>query len=293
MNTNTPSILARKTILVRQVRRSTIFRATNQAITSEVEAQHSATDAGAWQDKLIHKRYLAGIQAAMSKAYKWHQSDTLPFEISGARLLPLANKARYDDHQAECQRDLASAVAQLIADWPDAMADARSRLNGMFDESKYPSIAELDRRFGIEVYTYPTPDPGGIFADVTETQRQDMESELTARIAEISSNATYEIWRRLLSGVETLRDRLAAYGDKDADERKRFCSAWIDNLREVADMLPALNFADDPQLEAMRQRVNAELLSFDAAELKDSEFARRTVTAKADDIARALAGLMG
>lgn len=289
---NGPSVLARKCLLVRQVRRSTGFRRKNRQTTAEVEQAHGATDAGSWSDKLINKRYLGGINKALSQAYSAHIADTLPFEISGARLLPLANKDRYLAHQEDAKVALESAVIDLDMRWDEAIADARQRLNGLFDESKYPRRSELSEIWGIEIYTYPVPDPSGIFAEVESETRDEIERELTARVTEIQGNATYEIWRRLEDAVRTLKERLESFDDREDGERRRFCSSWLDNLREVADSVQALNFADDAQLTAMRDRVNRELCALDAQTLRDSKSARQSVAYRASNVLDALAGIM-
>jgi len=66
----------------------------------------------------------------------------------------------------------------------------------------------------------------------------------------------------------------------------------VENAREICDMLPRLNFNDDPNLEAMRRQVEASLIKHPDA-LRNDPILRRDTAADAKAIMDKMSIFMG
>jgi hypothetical protein len=66
----------------------------------------------------------------------------------------------------------------------------------------------------------------------------------------------------------------------------------IDNARDLCELLPRLNFADDPRLEAMRQEIESKLLK-NPEILRLHPEIRRDTAADAKAIMDKMSALMG
>ena len=59
---------------------------------------------------------------------------------------------------------------------------------------------------------------------------------------------------------------------------------WLDEVKRLAELLPALNIENDPFLNGVAERLAASLAAEDAAALKDSPVARKAAVAEAGAI---------
>jgi len=66
----------------------------------------------------------------------------------------------------------------------------------------------------------------------------------------------------------------------------------VDNAREICALLPRLNFTDDPNLESMRQEVEASLIKHPDALRNDPDL-RRDTAAQAKQIMDKMSVFMG
>jgi hypothetical protein len=60
----------------------------------------------------------------------------------------------------------------------------------------------------------------------------------------------------------------------------------VENAKELCALLPRLNFADDPDLEAMRQEVETKLISHHPDALRNDPILRSNTAVAANDISR-------
>ena len=81
--------------------------------------------------------------------------------------------------------------------------------------------------------------------------------------------------------------------EKLADPKAIFRDTMIENTRELCALLPRLNFADDPNLEAMRQEVEQSLAGNHPDALRNDPDLRRDKAAEAKAIMDKMRAFMG
>jgi hypothetical protein len=269
----------------------------DRKISDEVAAQHNAQhDAGRYNKLLIAKAALAEITRAAGAARAFHVENTVPWADDGARMLPAENYFAYTTTMRELRGSFEAAVAKFCDGYPQYVADARVRLNGMFDEKDYPTAAQINARFAFDVVISPLPDASDFRVSLGEAEETRIRSEIEDRVNAALDGAVRDLWQRVHDCVAHIAERLRAYKvERDPDTGKDkvsnpFRDSLVTNLRDLVDLLPRLNLTGDPSLAAMRDKLAAQLAPHEPQALRDSEALREQVARTAEDILRDMAG---
>ena len=283
------SNLTEKAMLVRQAINVWSGRKFDKNVTRDVLAQHNASeDAGRWNKSLVARAALADVKKIGNAARTHHYDHTLSWEDWGARILPAAAYFDYMDAQRDFKAEFDAAADAFESNYVQYVNDAKAALNGMFDPDDYPSVAEIRSRFDFETIVSPLPDRDDFRVTLNASEVQRIQADIESRTRNILHDATDECWKRLYKSVEHMTERLS-----DADNR--FHDTLVGNLRDLVDLLPKLNIADDPQLERLRQDVAAKLCQNDPSVLRPSskdfdKVAREQQANDAEQILDAMSG---
>jgi hypothetical protein len=80
--------------------------------------------------------------------------------------------------------------------------------------------------------------------------------------------------------VGHMAKKLHEYKTNKPGERKFFLDSLVDNVRDLAELLPAFNFTEDPKLDTITKRIVKELCVEDAKELRKNDEARVAVATR-------------
>jgi len=289
------SILSEKSLLVRHKISRKSFRKYDKVISAEVAAKHGtdSKESGRYNKILLHPNYLKAINAAATKAYQYHITNTLPWEDEGTRILPSAQYSEYTRKEREFIAEFNSAVELFILEYSEAKREAEKRLNGMFDPADYPPVETLQSAYGIEITFYPVPDKADFRITLDSEERSKIESDLETRMNSALENAMSDLWARLRESVAHLRNQLQTFLAAGEGESKRLYSAWFDNVSAIVDIIPALNITADPMLTDLATRAKTELLEYSPDYLREQPSACEKVTKSADDILSVMSGYCG
>jgi hypothetical protein len=97
----------------------------------------------------------------------------------------------------------------------------------------------------------------------------------------VQQEAMNDCWHRLYKHVEHIAEKLS-------DPKNIFRDSMVENARETCDLLTRLNVADDPNLEAMRQQVEAKLLGHHPDTLRNDPDVRQDAAEEARKIMDAM-----
>ena len=278
-----------KAMLVRQAVNVWSGRKFDKKVTQEVLDQHKAsTDAGRWNKSLVARAALADVNRVTNIARTHHYDHTLSWEDWGARILPAAAYFDYMDEQRDFKTAFDAAADAFERNYVQYVNDAKAALGGMFDSDDYPEMYEIRSRFAFETIVSPLPDQGDFRVSLNASEVQRIQADIESRTRNILHDATDECWKRLYKSVEHMTERLS-----DADNR--FHDSLVGNLRNLVDLLPKLNIADDPELERMRQDVAAKLCRNDPSVLRPNskDFDRTAREKQSNDAEQILDAMSG
>lgn len=255
-------------------------RRVDRKVTDEVnESNGAAADAGRYNKLLVDKSALAPVVFAANHARTFHYSRTLPWQDDGARLLPAAAFLDYSAQLRAIKGTFESAVTDFLKGYPEAIEAARERLAGLFRAEDYPSVDDIRRRFGFDVLVNPVPAGADFRVDLGDGQAEIIRREIEDRAAAQLNDAMKDVYRRVADACERMVERLRAYQPGGDGERAQgvFRDSLVENVRDLASILPALNITADPHLADIAARMRRDLTKYDAADLRDSDAARETV----------------
>lgn len=244
-------------------------------ITEEADAE---PDAARVNKHLIPRKALADIVSCTTQLRHHFLAKTLPWKDNGDRIITRDMYMTFiQEHSALADKFKAAAAEFLNEEngtYLSAQEQAAFRMGEFFDPNDYPTIETLKHKFYVYV------DIDGIPTAYDFRLKND-ETVLQARV----TKAMQGLW-------EKLREPLEHFAEKMAEDKPRFHNTIISNLRSVVEIIPALNFCNDPNLEDMRVEIERQLTRYEPDDLRKNKNVREIVAGQARDIMDQMAGFM-
>ncbi len=226
---------------------------------------------------LLPDEAIEPIRKVHGEIRDYHYKHTLAWGENNERLLSSAHFLEYQAKMAS-YRDEHERLADAFAlNYPAYVDAARVALNGAFLASDYPSQSSIRDKFRFRLDFGPVPDAGDFRISVMREAMDELRAGVDARIADATRGAQTDAARRIAEPLAAIVTRLS---EPDAV----FRDSLIGNLREICDLLPALNITGDPTLESARQRIRADLYDTDPDLLRENATVRASTARKAQNI---------
>jgi hypothetical protein len=107
--------------------------------------------------------------------------------------------------------------------------------------------------------------------------------DLQKRLEASHAAATSDLWRRLYDVVAHMVERLS-------DPEAVFRDSMVGNIIKITELLPRMDVNDDPQLEAMRRKVEEMLCGYTPDQLRKDKQIRKQAATDAKDVLKTMAG---
>ena len=255
-------------------------RATQAEVTTS-KGSGSKKAASVYKNLFAECKELDAITKFQARARSEHYRLTMPWNDRGARLLPTVSLLDYKQVMNRYQLEFDRLVAAFLDKYATLVAAAAFQLGTLFDRKEYPDVAQVARRFRMDIAFVPLPTSGDFRLDVeSEVQRELME-QYDRRLAEQLASATKDSWDRLYEALSRLSDRLTV--DEDG-KKKIFHDTIVTGAVELCELLTAMNVTQDPQLESARRKLQEVLLGVTPKELRDEDGTRVLTKQKVDEI---------
>lgn len=269
----------------------------DRKVTEAANKLHGASpDAGRYTKNLLggERPEMKAVVKAAGALRTWHYENTLPWDREGEQLLPSANFLAYTEGLRERREAFERAARDFTNAWPEIMAEAARKLNGMFNQYEYPSQRELERRFRVNVEFSPVPAAGDFRITLPADELLRVEDAVTKRVAAASEAAMRSAWDRLYGEVERLHSALRKSMEPTASGATYTLNkVLLNSTHELLDVLERLNVTGDQGLEEMRQEVKQSLASLNLKDLNADELARINAAEKAKEIMSKMQDLYG
>tara|TARA_R110000822_G_scaffold6164_4_gene25853 strand:- start:1122 stop:1973 length:852 start_codon:yes stop_codon:yes gene_type:complete len=250
------------------------------------EANAASTSAGRFNKSLLPMNdYLDNVHKKSGLIRNMYYDNTLPWGVEGTQMLPSANYLAFMTEFRKQKAEWEQLVSEFIDHYDYLKANAQRFLGTLYNDADYPVATEIISKFKMDMAVFPVPSNDfrvSIGSDELNRIQQDVER----RVQEAQTTATRDVWQRLFDKVEKIAERLS-------DPTSKFRDSLIENAREMCELLPRLNFTDDPQLEAMRQEVESKLVSMSVEVLRSDPLVRRNTAADAKAIMDKMSVFMG
>ncbi|WP_127127996.1 hypothetical protein [Pseudoflavitalea rhizosphaerae] len=219
-------------------------RKNDKKITHEIEKEHNATNAGNFNKILISDDELKGIQKIASAARNYFYESTLPWGDNGDRLLPSQNIFTFLQEIRKYREEFEEACANFVKLFPELKEHAKKRLNGMYRETDYPSVPDLAKKIDLKAVTMPIADLEDFRIRVSSLDEIVLKKQIEDSINERIYQATQDIWERIQKVIHHMYEKLS-------DQEGKFKNSLVTNIEDLMDLLPRLNFTNDPNITEM------------------------------------------
>lgn len=250
----------------------------DRAITEEVLRQHSAShDAGKFVKNLYPEEAVKPVQKQAGVIRQLVYARSLPWSQDGQRMLPCAALL---DLQSELNKEVTEfnrLADESAANFDNWIATARITRNGMFNRDDYPATPEQFRRlFNVDVKFLPMPDESHVVLDMANEEIEMVKESTARQVKDAVANAQHDLFERVKAPLQAMADTLRQDG-------KVFRDSLIGNVKDIADVLPALNIMGDAKLTEVHGELQA-LGKSSAGACRRSRTYRKTTADKAQAI---------
>lgn len=269
--------------------------ASDRDIAEKVAREHLAENAavGRYTKRLVAKERLDAIRELGKGARYHHYENTLPWLDAGARILPAASYFAYMQKQNAFQAQFDTAVGAFVAIYPTMLDEAKRALGRLFNQNDYPSASAMARKFRYAIDINPLPTGDDFRITLGDMEEQRIRESIEGRLGEAAQGAVQDVWKRIHDHVAHMVERLQSYTvDQDGKAQNTFRDSLVENIRELVDIMPALNVTNSNSLEDMRQRLAEQLLEVDAPTLRADKKKRREIAKRAETILKDVSDFM-
>ena len=258
----------------------------DKKISKEVAVSHgTTTDAGRYNKSLLPMNDLLDrVHKKTTHIREKFYKNTLPWGIEGTMMLPTSNYLEFVTEFRKEKGEWEYIVRDFVDNYDSLKADAQRILGGLYVEADYPSARDIEQKFSIDMAIFPVP-ASDFRVTIASDELTRIQQDVERRVAQAQQTAVRDVWNRLFEKVKHMAEKLA-------DPKAIFRDSMVENARETCALLTRLNFTDDPNLEAMRQEVEATLLKHPEALRNDPDL-RSDTTSKAKEIMDKMSVFMG
>jgi hypothetical protein len=132
----------------------------------------------------------------------------------------------------------------------------------------------------------PVPAAGDFRAELSDAHVKAVTKDIERRTEERLGRAMDDVFERIQDATSKMVEKLRAYKPRVIGEANEgvFRDSLVYNLRELAELIPALNITNDKRLDELHTRLLADCTKHEPDELREDEKLRRKTADAAEKI---------
>lgn len=285
------SPLARKATLIMITVSAWTARKNDKEAAKELHDKHkAAADSGRYVARLLSKTSLEDLRGIKSRIFRLKYRYTKPWGDESLRILPNSLHLEFVKQLRELIREYDAAADALVSKYDSLVQQRRRERGTLFNPKHYPSKQDLKGKYSVTYQTMPVPDADDFRSDVLDADTvADIKREISENGNVFVDEAMKHSYQKIAKVVGIMADRLKHYGKEEGD---RFYDAWIENVQELAKLLPNFNLTDDPEYTKLVARINKELCSTNTETIKEDDVVRKKIVKSADEILKTVGAML-
>lgn len=267
----------------------------DRQITDDVHVKYNAdASSGKYIKRLMQRDAFAALSSICTAARSYHNTRTLPWMDGGTRILPSMLYVEYAGQMQFFRQQFEEASAEFVRQYPKLKANARRTMNGLFREEDYPRVEEIGGYFSLGVSILPCPDAEDFRTALDADALKEIKREASRELQGILTAAQNDACQRIADVVGHMAARLREYrpAPRGGKAQNVFRDSLVENVRELAELLPAFNMTDDKRLTAIIGQVKKQLCIADAEILRNDDAIRESVLQQANAVLKSVSAFM-
>lgn len=259
---------------------------TDRQVSEEVTATKQASyDAGRYVKSLMGN-HIKPIQKIAGMARQMHYHMTSPWSDSGPRILSMKMYDEYLSTMRPFKAQYFELVNRLCSDdtWYPIVESRRQHLGDMFNEGDFPSPHKARSRFMFDIHFSAVPSSGDFRVEMSEEIVATIKADMDEQHKQGINLAVEKTMERITDVLSSMNQKLLAYEVQAGKKTNVFRDSLVENVRDLSDILPRLNFTNDPRIEEAAHLMKTRLTQHDAHDLRESDSLRTRVALDAKAI---------
>jgi len=281
--------------MVRLTRKKLNRNKTDKALSEELTKLKRVNEAGAVRvnKSLFTKESTDAYMKIYSEASKYFYRVTLPWDDKGYRLLSIDIFDEFSKKFKSFSNQYRKHVVEFIDKVAEHIESAKGVLGEAFDASDYTFLSanggvdtdHLMAQFALDIEYDVVTSGDDLRAVLTEADRE-------AVAAQIDEQALLKFGKAQAHIIQTLHDHVFAIHSRLCESENIFRDTLVTNLEDLVDLIPKMNIAGDPAIDALAAEAKARLCGWDPQELRENPVARKEVADEAKKILGNMEGMI-
>lgn len=244
-----------------------LARIKDLGVTQKVAKDYLAKrpDVGTYTKRLISSEGMAKVNTAITCVKHYHETHTLPWG-RGQRIIMSSKWPEYSKEMRKLTTEVDNAVLELDREFLNLKKDAEDFLGQLYKESDYPTSSIMSK-YEVTITPSPIPTDGDWRVTLSEESLEELREETREQEKSKMENAMAEAWMKIYRPIK----HMAGVLSKD---KPKIFESMITNVTSLVNILPDLNFTEDPKLEDIRKEIEDKLCDITADQLRDSKYLR-------------------
>lgn len=227
-------------------------RATSQVIAHN----HARKGAANVSKKLIKSNAHDDMTKLVAQIRGFHRDQTVPWGDLGDRLVSNQTLIDYRNNMAQLEDEFWDLSEQILAEYPQAVAQAQLQLGDMFNEAEYPSVEQLRRKFKFALTFEAVPDVGDFRVDIGNQAAEEMREQYKQVLESRINSVKQDLAERLAEPLQRMSKGLDyAEGEKPTG----FRDTLVDNVLAITELMRTCNLSNDARLTDVQQQLKRTL----------------------------------
>lgn len=259
-------------------------RATSQVIAHN----HARKGAANVSKKLIKSNAHDEMTKLVAQIRAFHRDQTVPWGDLGDRLVSNQTLIDYRNNMAQLEDEFWDLSEQILAEYPQAVAQAQLQLGDMFNEAEYPSVDQLRRKFKFALTFEAVPDVGDFRVDIGNQAAEEMREQYKQVLESRINSVKQDLAERLAEPLQRMSKGLDyAEGEKPTG----FRDTLVDNVLSIVELMRTCNLSNDARLTDVQQQLKRTLTGVTPDGLRRDPHLRAKTKQDVDQIIKNLPSL--
>ena len=268
------------------------MRKMDKKATREVISHNNARKGSAnVSKKLIMSNAHEDMTRLIAQIRAFHREQTVPWGDLGDRLVSNQNLIDYKNNMAQLEDEFWQLSQRTCDEYPQAVAQARLEVTGlgyMFNESEYPSVEVLRRKFKFSLVFEAVPDVGDFRVDIGNQAASELREQYKQVLSDRINAVHQDLAERLAEPLQRMSKGLDYH---EGEKPSGFRDTLVDNVLSIVDLMRSCNLNGNAHIAGIQQDLRDTLKGVTPDGLRRDPNLRADTKRKVDAIIKNLPSL--